>query len=231
MVRSKKMALVSFVLSALLASCGGSSGFQTSASAPTPAPTPDNGGGNGGGGGGGATPPPVMSTSWRDYSLMFNCSLSYSGANYGFGSQYRAFSQAITINQSQVGGVITGIYYPSGQTVSLYDDAGGDPGTLLATANASNYFDKSDTNGSMCCGDRTFAWYFPSFVNTTPGNTYHVVTTPNNSGEYTSFKVAWLQGGSCYSAQTMRCQKMDDTWENCQIPGGNFSVQLQDVMY
>lgn len=228
MVRLIKMALTVLAVTTLLASCGGSSGFQTSASSPAPTPTPDNGGGTGGGGG---TRPPVMSTDWRDYSFMFNCSLSYGGANYSFGAQYKKFDQPITVTQSQVGGVITGIYYPSGQTVSLYDDAGGDPGTLLATANASNYFDKSDTNGSMCCGDRTFSWYFPSFVNTTSGNTYHVVTTPNNSGEYTSFKLAYLQGGSCYSAQTMRCQKMDDTWENCQIPGGNFSVTIQDILY
>lgn len=53
MVRLIRMVLISFAISALLASCGGSSGFQTSASSPVPTPTPDNGGGTGGGGGGG----------------------------------------------------------------------------------------------------------------------------------------------------------------------------------
>ncbi len=172
-----------------------------------------------------------MSTDWRDYNFMFGCSLSYSGASYSFSAQYKKFSQPIAVTQSQVGAVITGIFYPSGQTVALYDDVAGSPGSLLATANASNYYDKADGGGSMCCSDRTFAWYFPSFVSTNIGDTYHVVITPNDPTEFNSFRVSVLQGGSCYASQTMRCQKMDNTWENCQITGGNFNVLLQDVLY
>jgi len=175
--------------------------------------------------------PPTMSTDWRDYTPMFSCDLSYSGANHSFAVQYKRFAQPIAVTQTQVGAAITGIYYPSGQTISIYGDNGGNVGNLLATATNSNYFDKTSGSGSMCCDDRTFVWYFPSFVQTTVGNTYYIVTTPNNPMEYSSFKVAWLQGGSCYSAQTMKCQKMDDTWENCQIPGGQFSVLLQDLLY
>ncbi|OQW54944.1 MAG: hypothetical protein A4S09_17320 [Proteobacteria bacterium SG_bin7] len=215
MIHSKIRVFASVLLSLTLLACSGGGGSGSSSS------IGEDPGDN--------TPP--MSTDWRDYNFMFNCGMTYSGANHSFAVQYKRFAQPITVNQSKIGAVITGIYYPSGQAVSIYDDAGGDPGTLLATANASNYFDKSDGGGSMCCNDRTFVWYMPSFLNTTSGSTYYIVTTPNNPGEYTSFKVTYLQGGSCYSAQTMKCQKMDDSWENCQIPGGQFSVMLQDVLY
>lgn len=215
MIHSKIKVFAGVLLSLTFLSCSGGGGSGSSSSI--------------GEDPGDSTPP--MSTDWRDYNFMFSCAMSYQGANHSFGVQYKRFAQPITVNQSKIGAVITGIYYPSGQTVSIYDDAGGDPGILLATANAANYFDKTDTFGSMCCSDRTFVWYLPNFLNTISGNTYHIVTTPNNPGEYTSFKVAWLQGGSCYAAQTMKCQKMDDSWENCQIPGGQFSVMLQDVLY
>lgn len=211
--------LLAALVSLTVISCSGGSGFRS-----LPSDTdkgPDDGG----------KTPPVMSTDWRDYTPMFDCDLSYSGANHSFGIRYKRFAQPITVTQTRVGAAITGIYYPSGQTVSIYDDLSGNPGTLISTATNSNYFDKSGGSGSMCCDDRTFVWYFPSFITTTAGSTYYIVTTPNNPAEYSSFKVAWLQGGSCYSAQTMQCQKMDDTWEPCQIPGGQFSVMLQDLLY
>lgn len=220
MIRSKFLMIVGIMLCLNIISCSnGGSGSASSVIGDNP------------GNGGGTPTPPAKSTDWRDYDFMFGCSLNYSGANHSFSTQYKKFAQPITVNQARVGAAITGIFYPSGQNVSIYDDAGGDPGNLLATASASNYFDKSDSNGSMCCNDRTFVWYFPSFVNTISGNTYYIVTTPNNPAEFGSFKVAYLQGSSCYSFQPMKCQKMDDTWENCQIPGGQFSVQIQDILY
>ncbi len=218
MRQSKNLLAILFCLT--LAACSGGGGSSRLPSSDTGS-GPDDGGGT----------PPVMSTDWRDYSPMFDCDLSYGGANFSFGTQYKKFAQPIAVTQTRVGAAITGIYYPSGQTVSLYDDLSGNPGNLLATATDSNYFDKTSGFGSMCCNDRTFVWYFPSFVSTTSGSTYYIVTTPINPAEYTSFKVASLQGAGCYSTQPMQCQKMDDTWETCQISGGQFNVLLQDLLY
>lgn len=223
MIRHKIGALAAFAFCLALSSCGGNGGSSSQSSL-------DPGAGDGGGG----NTTPTVPTVWRDLSLMFNCGVGTSGASYSFGVSYQKFSQAITVNQSKVGAVITGIFYPSGQTVALYDDDGnGFPGTRLATASTSNYYDRNDGNGSACCDDRTFVSYFEHFVPTTAGTAYHVVVTPTNPAQYTSIKVAYMpSSNSCYTNQPMKCQRTDDgTWEACNIPGGQFSSMIQDILY